>query len=156
MIRMSRLTDYGVVLMSYMAVHPERLHNAAELAVGARLPLPTVGKLLRVLARRDLLVSHRGVKGGYSLAQPPEDISIADIIRALEGPIALTVCTTAPARKCEYEPRCPVRTSWQKINRAVRQALEGITLADMTGGERRLLSIGNLVTAAHSAARAVE
>lgn len=138
MIRMSRLTDYGIVLMSYMAAHPDRLHNAAELAAGARLPLPTVSKLLRVLARKNLLISHRGAKGGYSLAQAPEDISIAGIIRALEGPIALTVCTTAPSRECEYEPACPVRSPWQKINRAVRQALEGITLAEMAAPERLL------------------
>lgn len=131
MIRMSRLTDYGIVLMSYMAVHRERLHNAAELAAGAQLPLPTVSKLLRVLAREALLVSQRGVKGGYTLAHAPEAISIAGIIRALEGPIALTVCTTAPSGECEYEPQCPVRTPWQRINRAVRDALEQITLADM-------------------------
>ena len=132
MIRMSRLTDYGIVLMSYMAAHRDRITNAAELAAGAQLPLPTVGKLLRLLAREDLLVSQRGVKGGYTLAHAPEEISIAEIIGALEGPIALTVCTTAPSGECEYEPQCPVRTPWQRINRAVRDALEQITLADMS------------------------
>ena len=131
MLRMSRLTDYGIVLMSYMAAHGDRWQNAAELAAGARLPLPTVSKLLRLLAREELLVSQRGVKGGYSLAHAPEAISIAAIIDALEGPIALTVCTTAPSGECEYEPQCPVRTPWQRINRAVRDALEQITLADM-------------------------
>ena len=68
MIRMSRLTDYGIVLMSYMAAHRERAINAAELAAAAQLPLPTVSKLLRLLAREELLVSQRGVKGGYTLA----------------------------------------------------------------------------------------
>ena len=133
MIRMSRLTDYGIVLMSYMAAHPERQNNATELAAGAQLPLPTVSKLLRRLARQELLVSQRGIKGGYTLAHAPEEISIAGIIHALEGPIALTVCTTAPSGECEYEPRCPVRTPWQRINRAVRDALEQITLADLSG-----------------------
>jgi FeS assembly SUF system regulator len=132
MIRLSRLTDYGIVLMSYMAAHRERAINAAELAAAAQLPLPTVGKLLRLLAREELLVSQRGVKGGYMLAHAPEEISIAGIIRALEGPIALTVCTTAPSGDCEYEPQCPVRKPWQRINRAVRAALEQITLADMS------------------------
>ena len=132
MIRLSRLTDYGIVLMSYMAAHRERAINAAELAAAAQLPLPTVGKLLRLLAREELLVSQRGVKGGYALAHAPEKISIAAIIRALEGPIALTVCTTAPSGECEYEPQCPVRRPWQRINRAVRDALEQITLADMS------------------------
>jgi FeS assembly SUF system regulator len=132
MIRLSRLTDYGIVLMSYMAAHRERAINAAELAAAARLPLPTVGKLLRLLAREELLVSQRGVKGGYTLAHAPEEISIAEIIRVLEGPIALTACTTSPSGECEYEPRCPVRRPWQRINRAVRDALEHITLADMS------------------------
>jgi FeS assembly SUF system regulator len=132
MMRMSRLTDYGIVLMSYMAEHRERAINAAELAAVAQLPLPTVSKLLRLLAREELLVSQRGVKGGYTLAHAPEEISIAGIIRALEGPIALTVCTTVPSGECEYERQCPVRRPWQRINRAVRDALEQITLADMS------------------------
>lgn len=133
MIRMSRLTDYGIVLMSYMAAHRDRVKNASELAAGAQLPLPTVSKLLRLLAREALLVSQRGVKGGYALAHAPQEISIAAIIGALEGPIALTMCTTAPSGECEYEPQCAVRAPWQRINRAVRDALEHITLADMSG-----------------------
>ncbi len=130
MIRIGRLTDYGIVLMSYMAAEPERLYNAAEVASGAHLPAPTVSKLLRVLAREGLLVSHRGAKGGYSLARSPADISVAGIVRALEGPIALTTCNTDLPGECEHEPRCPVRRHWRSINQAVRQALEGVTLAD--------------------------
>jgi len=131
MIRMSRLTDYGIVLMSYMAAHPDRVHTAAEVATGARLPLPTVSKLLRVLAREELLLSQRGVKGGFSLARSAGAITVGAIIGALEGPVSLTVCTTGPRGECEHEPMCPVRGPWQRINRAVRQALEGITLAEM-------------------------
>jgi FeS assembly SUF system regulator len=138
MIRMSRLTDYAIVLMSYMAAHRERVKNAAELAAAAQLPSPTVSKLLRLLAREELLVSQRGINGGYTLAHAPEEISIAAIIRALEGPIALTMCTTAPSGECEYEPQCPVRTPWQRINRAVGDALERITLADMCGTPARV------------------
>jgi len=130
MIRIGRLTDYGIVLMSYMATQPERLYNAPEVASGAHLPAPTVSKLLRVLAREGLLVSHRGVKGGYSLARPPAEISVAGIVRALEGPIALTTCNGDLPGECEHEPRCPVRHHWRGINQAVRQALEGVTLAD--------------------------
>ncbi len=137
MIRMSRLTDYGVVLMSYMAADPGRVHTAAEAAASAGLPLPTVSKLLRVLARGKLLVSHRGVKGGYSLACPPEEISIARIIRTLEGPVSLTACTADEPEDCEHEGCCPVRTRWQKINGAVWRALEGITLAEMAAAPSR-------------------
>lgn len=133
MIRMSRLTDYGVVLMTYMATHPDRQHNAAEVAAAAQLPLPTVSKLLRTLARRGLLVSHRGVKGGYSLARNPEDITLVAIIRALEGPFGLTVCTEKLPGTCEHEPTCPVQSHWHRINRAVGQALEDVTLASLVG-----------------------
>lgn len=128
MIRISRLTDYGIVLMSYITAHAERVHNATELAAGAHLPLPTVSKLLRVLARRGLLESHRGVKGGYSLARSPHDISVAEIIRTLEGPIALTACTTSAPSDCEHETLCPVRGHWHKINQAIVQALESVRL----------------------------
>ena len=132
MIRMSRLTDYGIVVMRYVAAHPERVHNAAEVAAGARLPLPTVSKLLRELTAKGLLASHRGAKGGYELAMPSEEISVAQIISALEGPVALTVCSTGdPSEVCEHESLCPVQGHWQKINRAIRQALESVTLAEM-------------------------
>jgi FeS assembly SUF system regulator len=132
MIRMSRLTDYGIVLMSYVAAHPERVHNAAELAAGVRLPLPTVAKLLRLLAGKGLLISHRGAKGGYRLALPAEEISVARLIGVLEGPVALTVCAAStPKEVCEHEPLCPVQSHWLRINRAIREALENVTLADM-------------------------
>ncbi|MGH7820553.1 MAG: Rrf2 family transcriptional regulator [Candidatus Binatia bacterium] len=108
MIRISRLTDYGIVLMRYVAAHPERPHNAAEIAVGAHLPLPTVSKLLRLLARERLLVSHRGAKGGYELARPSGEISLWKIINALEGPVGMTVCTSETTEGCEHESLCPV------------------------------------------------
>ncbi len=132
MIRLSRLTDYGVVLMTYVASHPDRVHTATEVAAGAHLPLPTVSKLMRILAREGLLDSQRGVKGGYRLARPSEDISLAGIVSALEGPIALTLCTVDTSHDCDYEPRCPVRRHLQKINRAIRKALEDIPLSEMT------------------------
>src|SRR5215831_15995615 len=94
MIRITRLTDYGIVLLTHFARHPERLtRNAPELAAAAHLPLPTVSKILKILAREGLLVPHRGAKGGFSLAKPATDITVAEIISALEGPIALTECS---------------------------------------------------------------
>lgn len=131
MIRISRLTDYGIVLMSHIAAHPDETHNAAEIALAARLPVPTVSKLLRQLAHEGLLTSHRGVKGGYNLAHRPEEISVATIIRVLEGPIALTACVTELPGECEHESQCPVRGHWNRINHAVREALDGISLSDM-------------------------
>lgn len=131
MIRISRLTDYGIVLLTHIAGHPERTHTASEVAAEAHLPLPTVSKLLRRLAKQRLLASHRGVKGGYGLASPPERITIAGIVAAIEGPIAMTTCAVRTPSDCEHENHCPVRGHWNLINLAVRQALDSITLADL-------------------------
>ncbi len=131
MIRITRQTDYGIVLMTHLAVHADRQYNAPELSAEAHLPLPMVAKILKLLAREGLLASHRGVKGGYSLARLPEEITMAEIVTALEGPIALTECVEETGL-CAHEPICPSRSNWHVISRAVRRALEGITLAEMS------------------------
>ena len=130
MIRITKQTDYGIVLLTHLALHPERQFNAPDLAGETHLPLPMVSKILKLLAREGLLASHRGVKGGYSLAHPAEEISMARIVAALEGPIAITECVGVDS-DCSHEPVCAVRGNWQRINEAVRGALEGITLAEM-------------------------
>jgi FeS assembly SUF system regulator len=129
MIRITKQTDYGIVLLTHMAVNTGRQWNAPDLAGETRLPLPMVSKILKLLAREGLLASHRGVKGGYSLAKPAEEISMAEIVVALEGPIAITECIVEG--DCSHEAACTVRGNWQRINEAVRGALEGITLAEM-------------------------
>jgi len=129
---MTRLTDYGIVLLTYFARDTARsMHNARDLAKAAHLPLPTVNKILKALTRKGLLLSHRGVKGGYSLARRPEEISMADIITATEGPVAITQCTVSLPGSCTQEFSCPVHLNWQKINDAIRQALESVSLSDM-------------------------
>jgi FeS assembly SUF system regulator len=155
MIRMTRLTDYGIVLLTYIARDPELLtRNAPDLASKAHLPLPTVSKILKVLARKGLLVAHRGMKGGFSLARRPEEISVAEIISALEGPIAITECSTHAPGKCQLEQLCPVGSNWQKINQAVLRALENITLSEMTHPlPQRLPSVGALSNATIGARR---
>jgi FeS assembly SUF system regulator len=130
MIRITKQTDYGVVLLTQMANQPERVYNAPDLAAEAHLPLPMVSKILKLLTRDGVLVSHRGVKGGYSLARQPEAISMAEIIAALEGPIAITECIEEVG-DCVHERLCPVRSNWHRINEAVLTALQGITLAEM-------------------------
>ena len=131
MIRLSRLTDYGIVLMSHLAGFGDgEPHNAREIAAEAGLPQPVVGKLLKALAREGLLESHRGARGGYSLARRPEEISTAEMITALEGPIGLTECTVHPG-ECAQEPSCHVREPWQRINEVVRGALSDVSLADL-------------------------
>lgn len=138
MIRISRLTDYGIVLLSHMAAHPERVHTAAELATETHLPLPTVSKLLRLLARDGLLQSQRGVNGGYGLARAPEQITVSSAVAALEGPIALTTCASAVPSDCSHEPICPVRGHLHLINLAIRQALDAVTLADLARRPRAM------------------
>jgi len=133
MLRMSRLTDYGIVLLTHLAAAPDdAVHNARELAERARLPMPVVSKILKHLAREGFLLSQRGAKGGYALARRPEEISVAAVIDALEGPIALTDCSTHPGA-CDREASCVTRAPWQRINRVVRQSLEGVRLADLVG-----------------------
>lgn len=129
MIRLSRMADYAVVLMNHMAHGGRAAHNAAEIAAEAHLPAPTVSKLLKRLAKAGLLQSTRGAHGGYTLGGAPHAISIAAIISAVDGPIALTDCLEGGAGDCEIEAICPVRHNWQAINEAVRGALERVTLA---------------------------
>jgi len=131
MLRITKQSDYGIVLMTLFAgAGGGRVHSTRDLAAGAKLPLPTVSKILKALARAGLLQSHRGVKGGYRLARDPAEISVEEIIRALEGPIAITECIDGP-NECEIERTCPVRTNWQRINGAVTDALAAIRLSEM-------------------------
>jgi FeS assembly SUF system regulator len=132
MFRLNKLTDYALVVMQYVASHPEEpLHTARGLAEATELPAPTVVKILKELLDHRILVSHRGVKGGYAPARLPSQISVAEIIEAFEGSIGLTECDAAPG-KCELEGRCGVQSSSVVIGRALRQALAGIRLSDLT------------------------
>ena len=131
MIRLSRLADYAVALMTHIADQPDRLRTGPELATAMHLPPPTVSKVLNKLSRSGLLISHRGVVGGYNLARPAADITMTDIISAVDGPIAMTDCIEDSPGVCTLESICPARSSWQKINNAIRTALDGVTLSDV-------------------------
>jgi FeS assembly SUF system regulator len=132
MLRMTKLADYGIVLMTHFAsARPGRVFTARDLAGGGHVPLPTASKILKALSHAGLLVSHRGAGGGFALARPAAEVTVAEIISALEGPIALTECIGEPAGTCDIERLCPTRTNWERINGVVREALEGLTLADM-------------------------
>jgi FeS assembly SUF system regulator len=130
-IRLSKLADYGIVMMTNMARHPQRQHNAAEIAAESHIPQPMASKILKALARGGLLKSHRGAKGGYGLARAAQSITVAEVIVALDGPIALTACIEDGPGGCEIEALCPARANWQRINDAIRSALDGITMAEM-------------------------
>jgi FeS assembly SUF system regulator len=130
-IRLSKLADYGIVMMTNMARHPQRQHNAAGIAAESHIPLPMASKILKALARAGLLASHRGAKGGYGLGRAAEAITVAEVIVALDGPIALTSCIEDGPGGCEIESLCPARANWQRINDAIRGALDDITMAEM-------------------------
>ncbi len=131
LLQLNKFSDYGVVLMAYLAREGERApHNAREMSETLQLPLPTVSKILKHLARAGLLESQRGWKGGYELARKPAKISVVDIVSALEGPLGLTECTSSPGN-CSRESQCAVRTPWQRINSAIQDALSRVTLAEL-------------------------
>jgi len=132
MIRFAKLTDYGLVLMTIMARDSVAgVHTARDLASVSRLPLPTVSKLLKQLLQSGLLVSHRGIKGGYGLAKDAAEISVAEIVTAMEGPIALTECSTDMTGMCDLESSCPIKMNQRVISQVIRGALEKVALSEL-------------------------
>ncbi len=131
MFRLNRLTDYGVVVLTQMGRNPNDLRTAAQISRETGVPLPTVAKLLNALAHEHLIESHRGAAGGYTLKRAATEISVADIIQALEGPIALTACVEGSEDDCGVAALCPMRGNWDRVNKAIHGALSEVTLADM-------------------------
>jgi len=130
-LRISKLTDYGTLVLVHLASHEEdKPCPASELAAGTGLALPTVQKVLKKLARGKLVISARGSDGGYRLARLPDEINAAEILDVLEGPLAITECSHDDSH-CELESNCQVGGAWQKISRAIRAAMTEITLADL-------------------------
>ena len=132
MFRLSKLSDYAVVLLSELGRASDgAVRNASGLAAATGIAEPTVAKVLKLLASGGLVASQRGVHGGYRLARPLSAIPIADVIGAIEGPIALTACVDGHMGSCDVECSCLVRGRWDPVNAAIRRALSEITLADM-------------------------
>jgi FeS assembly SUF system regulator len=130
MLRMSKLTDYGTLVLSQLATSGSEPSSAVVVASHTHIALPTVSKLLKALTRSGLVVSTRGSHGGYALARSAEQISAAEIIDALEGPVAITECSSTDGA-CDLEAYCRVGRAWQRINRSIREALQDVTLADL-------------------------
>ncbi|HTI18567.1 MAG TPA: SUF system Fe-S cluster assembly regulator [Trinickia sp.] len=132
MLRMSKLADYGTVILVAMARDPLVVHSAGSLASTTGIPLPTVAKVMKIVSRSGLVESMRGASGGYLLKLPPRRITLAEVIVALDGPLGVTECSVMPGR-CQQEPMCGARANWQKVNRLVLEALKQVSLADMAG-----------------------
>ncbi len=132
MLRISKLTDYATVLLARLAAEPERQLTAAQLAAQTHLGAATVSKLLKQLHGCALVTSTRGLRGGYRLARPAAQISAAQILDALEGPMALTECARL-AHTCSIESTCGVGRAWQRVNLAIRRSLQEISLVELAG-----------------------
>lgn len=139
MLRLSKLTDYAVVVMIRLADGQrvgcrgldETIQTSPGIAQATGVPEPTVAKVLKLLAACNLVVSIRGARGGYRLSRPLADVTVADIIEAVDGPIALTACVDGGAGGCDVESMCVVKGRWDLVNDSIRAALNHITLADM-------------------------
>ncbi|HUB48782.1 MAG TPA: SUF system Fe-S cluster assembly regulator [Acetobacteraceae bacterium] len=130
MLRLSKLTDYAVVVLVRLAREPG-VQTSPGIAATTGIPEPTVAKVLKTLAAGRMVGSQRGARGGYRLLRPLTEIPVADVIAAIDGPIALAACVEGSASECESQGLCPMRGRWDPVNDAIQQALSSITLADM-------------------------
>lgn len=130
MFKINRLTDYSTVVMSYLAMDPTKIHNANEINHHTHIAKPTVSKILKMLAKAGLLISHRGVNGGYQLAKSPQEISIGEIVLAIEGELGLTECSMHHSQ-CYLQASCHISGNWRLISHIIYQTLHHLTLADL-------------------------
>ncbi|KAA9133399.1 SUF system Fe-S cluster assembly regulator [Marinihelvus fidelis] len=143
MLRISKLADYAILLMVELAASGDEVLSAQALADRAGIELPTASKILKLLASSGAVSSFRGARGGYRVERPAAEISVAEIIAAIEGPIAMTECSIHEGL-CSVEASCNARENWMKISRAVTTALEQVSLADMAGAPDSSAGIGEL------------
>jgi FeS assembly SUF system regulator len=130
MLRISKLTDYAIMVMVELSDANGEVLSAQALAERCRLELPTVSKVMKLLTHSGLVRSFRGASGGYRVDRPAGDISVAEIIGAIEGPIAMTECSL-DSGLCQQEDNCNLRGNWQRISLAVAEAMSRVSLAEM-------------------------
>lgn len=131
MIKLSKLTDYAVIVLSVLAEESRALHTSTDLAKKTALPEPTVSKVLKLLSKGGLVQSLRGAKGGYQLKQTARAISIAEIVAVIEGPVTLTHCVDQSNECCERSTDCSMKGRWDSVNLAMQETLRQISLEDM-------------------------
>jgi FeS assembly SUF system regulator len=144
MLRLSKFADYGTQVMAYMA-RDGAVHSASEVAAGLGISVPTVSKILKMLVRENLVASSLGARGGYMLARDPGEITIAEIINAMDGPISITECSGATT-SCERESTCSTRSNWQGINHIIYDALNKVNLAQMTAPRTQVVDVSRIRT----------
>ena len=139
MVILSKLADYGVIIASHLAADRERQMTAGTLAAETRLPRATVAKILKALAHAGIVAGARGAAGGYRLARAAKDISIAEVVAAIDGVIGLTQCSVH-SPSCERTDFCPTRPHWRRINDVVGTALAAVSLAEMVAVPRSFIA----------------
>lgn len=131
MLRIGKLTDYAFIVLGHMARGRAEVYAATELAEGTGIAVPTVSKVLKALTRGGVVRSLRGSRGGYALSRPAQNTSVAEVIHAMEGPIAITECGVENHR-CNQSELCNTQGNWSIINLAIRSALESVSLAELS------------------------
>lgn len=131
MLRLSKMTDYAVVVMGRLASRPDARQSAVEIARATGIPAATVSQVLKTLGAFNLVAGARGPRGGYVLARRPSAISVAEIVTALDGPVAITACVEGADDPCSVSSMCLLKGSWDAVNTAIEAALTSVTLEDM-------------------------
>ncbi len=144
MFKISRLTDYGVVILRYLVEKKDSAEpkSARDIASGSGLPFPTVSKLLKLMAKHKLINAKRGALGGYELRVDPKGVSLLHLIEIFEGPPAITTCMSEAVHQCQIVGHCPQQDGWQMVHRRIAQVLHEISLDELIGAEHPLTLIG--------------
>ncbi|MCR9255510.1 MAG: SUF system Fe-S cluster assembly regulator [Alphaproteobacteria bacterium] len=129
--QLNRLTDYAVVILGQMTRHRGATVSALDLAKGTGFPLPTVQKVLKQLAKAGLVASQRGVGGGYQMVGTASEVTVGDVVTAMQGPIMLTACVEGSEDPCNCAAHCPLAGNWNRVNEAIRAAFASVTLEEM-------------------------
>lgn len=137
MIKLSRMSDYAVVVLEALSRDEAGSLSASQIALASALPEPTVAKVLKLMAGGGVVTSQRGANGGYTLARTPSQITVYDIVTAIEGRLGLTACVDGGDEPCALEAHCAMSGRWDIVNEAVRKAFQGITLDDMMKKHRK-------------------
>ncbi|HTM63193.1 MAG TPA: SUF system Fe-S cluster assembly regulator [Gammaproteobacteria bacterium] len=132
MLKIGKMTDYAMLILSQMAKEPDAVMSATLLADTLRLSAPTVSKILKILGDAELVTSVRGAVGGYKLGKPAVQISVADVIAAMEGDLAMTECCET-VNACSLGAGCAMRDNWFKINGLIKSLLSKLSILDMVG-----------------------
>lgn len=145
MMKVGKLTDYAIAVMGQLVeADMDVAHSARDIALQTRIPEPTVAKVLKTLSKGGLVLSLRGAAGGYRLARDAAAITLADVITAMEGPISLVACVDGQHANCLHARTCPTQSKWDRVNGAVKNALEGIPLTEMVARPRKFIGIKDI------------